>query len=89
VGASTYAGSIWLQDDVDFPDGFVVLQSLSTSYARAVTSPANAFGTTVPFGSWLVWRATAGWHTYRFLYNSAGGGANVCFRNRRLHVGTF
>lgn len=88
-GAGTFAGVIHIEDSIDIPGSFVVLQSLSTTYDRRITAPGSTFGTTFGYGAWIVHRATPGWHTYALRYSSAGGGATVCFRSRRLVAATF
>jgi hypothetical protein len=85
----TAAASLWIYDAVDVPASALLLQSSSASFTRMVPSSASNFGTSVPYGEWIVYPATGGWHTLYPRYVSAIAGQQVCFRNRRIWVVTF
>lgn len=90
VGPATYAAGTAIHEPTDFPGTMQLVQQLDASqYLERASVPANANGTSMPYAGWIVHRATPGTRTYTLYYSSAGGGANVCFRNRRLWVATF
>lgn len=90
VGPSSFAGAMLAREATDFPGTMNLIQFTDpTQFNQRTAVPGNANGTGVPYGGWIVYRATTGVRTFELGYSSAGGGANVCFQNRRLWVATF